>query len=77
MKKTLWFLTVVCLLASVFFAFWGLQTAWIGSLPEQNPSDYEAKATLQFGLALLLLLVPVGVWIWYWKNKPPATPASR
>ena len=77
MKKVLWFLTAGCLLASVFFIFWGLQTAWIGSLPNQKSSDYEALTMVQFGLALVFLLVPVGLWVWHWKKKPPINLSSH
>ena len=62
-------LTVLCVLLALFFGFWGLQTAWMGSLPNQNPSDYEIQATVQLGLGLLFLLVPLVLWLTIWKKK--------
>ena len=62
-------LTALCVLLSLCFGFWGIQTAWIGSLPGQNPSDYEIPATVQLGLGVFFLLVPVALWLTVWKKK--------
>ncbi|MGS5088848.1 hypothetical protein ACVC7V_20390 [Hydrogenophaga sp. A37] len=56
-------LTVLCVLLALFFGFWGIQTAWIGSLPNQNPSDYEVWATVLLGLGLLFFLLPFVLWL--------------
>lgn len=56
-------LTVLCILLASFFGFWGIQTAWIGSLPNQNLSDYEVWATELLGLGLLFLLLPFALWL--------------
>lgn len=63
------FLTALSVLLALVFGFWGIQTAWIGSLPNQNPSDYEIQATLQLGLGLFFLLIPVALWLAVWRKK--------
>lgn len=62
-------LTILCVLLALFFAFWGIQTAWIGSLPNQNPSNYEIQATLLLGLGLFFLLFPIALWLMVWRKK--------
>lgn len=62
-------LTVVCVLLALFFGFWGVQTAWIGSLPNQNSNDYEIQATVQLGLGILFFLAPLVLWLTIWRKK--------
>jgi len=62
-------LTILCVLLALFFGFWGIQTAWIGSLPNHNPSDYETQATVQLGFGVFFLLVPLVLWLTIWRKK--------
>ncbi len=61
-------LTVLFVLLALFFGFWGIQTAWIGSLTNQNPSDYEIWATVLLGLGLLFFLLPFVLWMMVWRK---------
>lgn len=62
-------ITVLCVLLALFFGFWGIQTAWIGSLPNQNPNEYEVRAIIQLGLGLLFFIAPFLLWIIFWRKK--------
>lgn len=62
-------LTTLSVLLALLFGFWGIQTAWIGSLPNQNPSDFEITATVQLGLGLFFLLLPLVLWLTLWRKK--------
>lgn len=55
--------TFVCLGLTVFFAMWGLQTAWLGSFPGINHSKYSTLALVQFAAALVFAVAPVIGWI--------------
>jgi membrane protein implicated in regulation of membrane protease activity len=49
----------ICLGVALIFLWWALQTAWIGSFPNQDVSEFAfwAVALLLVGLALLVAAV--------------------
>lgn len=72
-KWKLWVLTVVMLLAAYVFLAWSIQTAWLGSFPNQDKEKYTLWAAWQLVGAVVSLLVPVVLWFVYWRRKKTAT----
>lgn len=65
----LWTLTIVLLLASIFFLMWAVQTAWLGSFPGKDKHKYATWAALELGGAVLCLIVTIVLWVKRWRSK--------